>query len=280
MFEHYLNALQGKSAQDPIKAIDLLKKGQLESALLNDLDHMYQRGMINRASVTRHGETHLVVWPTGVSKPYNLKTDFKITPPKRDEIVNNPPAAAEPAQTEKPTSLLTIAQFVHDKQKVTKDEIYKEFPVPKDRKSNYVYKLIWQLNKECIINVKKADLAKNDIVTIGPQYENYLAKLSKKQAKGPIINMPTADEYALPTDLSDTQNNLRAISPIAKLSIESCVQIIQSNLPAQTSVLIKNNQDIEIYAPVLAKPILIDIKNITQAMQTLKKLDEIAVPAF
>ncbi len=291
MFNHYLTAMQGKSAQDPIKAIDLLQKNQSESALLADLDQMYQRGMINRASVTRNGQTNLVVWPTGVSKPYNAKTDFKISPPKRDEIVNKPTAAAEPTQTEKPTSLLTIAQFVHNKQKVTKDEIYKNFPTPAGRKSDYVYKLIWQLNKEGIINVQKAELAKNDVVTIGSQYENYLAKLQKKQPKGPVINMPTADEYALPTGLSDytdlvpkklkeLPDNLRAINPIAKPSIESCVQIIQSHLPAQTSMRIKNNEDIEIYAPVLAKPILIDIKNITQAMQTLKKLNEIAVPAF
>jgi|GEM_PF-2842623 len=280
MFNHYLTAMQGKSAQEPIKAIDLLQKNQTQTALLADLEQMYQRGMINRASVTKSGQTDLVVWPTGVSKPYNAKTDFKITPPKRDEAVIRPTPEAEPAPSEKPTSLLSIANFVFVNRKITKDAIYKEFPVPEGRKSDYVYKLIWQLTKEQIINVQKADLVKNDVVTIGPQYENYLAKLQKKQPKGPVINMPTADEYAWvdsePAGIFPLPNINKTLQP----SIEDCIQIILSHLPAQTSVLIKNNEDIEIYAPVLAKPILIDIKNITQAAQTLKKLDEIAVPAF
>jgi hypothetical protein len=315
IFETYLTAMQGKSSQEPIKATELLQKNQTETMLLADLEQMYQRGMINRASVTKNGQTDLVVWPTGVNKPYNIKTDYKISPPKRDEQPMPPiKKATESIKSE------AIAEYVLSKGQVTKDELYKAFPVPAGRPYDYVYKLIWALVNSKTLALKKAEQAKDDVLSKGEHYDKFIEKLNKKRPKGPLINMPTADEYAVADSVDEklgqtdplpkvnktappsfdwnvekvtpsidetaktTQGISKALSWDSmgdnKPSIEDCVQIIQSHLPAQTSMRIINNEDIEIYAPVLAKPILIDIKNITQAMQTLKKLDEIAVPAF
>jgi hypothetical protein len=314
IFETYLNAMQGKSSQEPIKAIELLQKNQTETMLLADLEQMYQRGMINRASVTKSGQTDLVVWPTGVKKPYNIKTDYKISPPKRDEQPMPPiKKATESIKSE------AIAEYVLSKGQVTKDELYKAFPVPAGRPYDYVYKLIWALVNSKTLALKKAEQAKDDVLSKGEHYDKFIEKLNKKRPKGPLINMPTADEYAVKVDtpspeiihiitpkktaspsfywnvgkvtpsIDETAKTTQGISKALswdsifgdnKPSIEDCVQIIQSHLPAQTSMRIINNEDIEIYAPVLAKPILIDIKNITQAVQTLKKLDELSVPAF
>lgn len=267
--------MQGKSAQDPIKAIDLLQNNQSQTALLVDLDLMYQRGMINRASVTRSGHTDLVVWPTGVSKPYNAKTDFKITPPKRDEAVIKPTPAAESTPTEKPTSLLTIANFVFVNRKITKDAIYKEFPVPEGRKSDYVYKLIWQLTKEQIINVQKADLAKNDVVTIGPQYENYLAKLQKKQPKGPVINMPTADEYAI-KPISGSVEKIGKSTP----SLDECIETVLNNLTDESSITIYKNKKIVFFDPNLRQSFEVETKNLKQLLGAIKILNDLSVPAI
>jgi hypothetical protein len=275
MFNHYLTAMQGKSAQEPMKAIDLLQKNQTQTALLADLEQMYQRGMINRASVTKNGQTDLVVWPTGVSKPYNAKTDFKITPPKRDEAVIRPAPAAEPALTEKPTSLLSIANFVFVNRKVTKDAIYKEFPVPEGRKSDYVYKLIWQLTKEQIINVQKADLAKNDVVTIGPQYENYLAKLQKKQPKGRVINMPTADEYAIES-ISVSVEKIGKSTP----SLDECIETVLNNLTDESSITIYKNKKIVFFDPNLRQSFEVETKNLKQLLGAIKILNDLSAPAF
>jgi hypothetical protein len=275
MFNHYLTAMQGKSAQEPMKAIDLLQGAQTQTALLADLEQMYQRGMINRASVTKNGQTDLVVWPTGVSKPYNAKTDFKITPPKRDEAVIRPAPAAEPAPSEKPTSLLSIANFVFVNRKVTKDAIYKEFPVPEGRKSDYVYKLIWQLTKEEIINVQKADLAKNDVVTIGPQYENYLVKLQKKQPKGPVINMPTADEYAIES-IGGSAEKIGKSTP----SLDECIETVLNNLTYESSITIYKNKKIVFFDPNLRQSFEVETKNLKQILGAIKILNDLSLPAF
>jgi hypothetical protein len=283
MFDFYLNSMQGKCSMDTIKAIDLLQKGQTVTALLADLEQMYQRGMINRASVTKNGQTDLVVWPTGVNKLYNPKTDFKISPPKRDEAVIKPtitpvaePAVNEtPAAVKKPTSLLTIAQFVFVNRKVTKDAIYKEFPVPEGRKSDYVYKLIWQLTKEQIITVQKADQAKNDVVTIGPQYESYLAKLQKKQPKGPVIDMPTADEYAI-EPVSGSVEKIDSITP----SLDVCIETLLNNLTDESSITIYKNKKIVVFDPNLRQSFEVKTENLNQLLIAIKILNNLAVPAF
>lgn len=275
MFNHYLTAMQGKSAQEPMKAIDLLQGVQTQTALLADLEQMYQRGMINRASVTKNGHTDLVVWPTGVSKPYNAKTDFKITPPKRDEAVIKPTPAAKPAPSEKPTSLLSIANFVFVNKKITKDLIYKEFPVPEGRKSDYVYKLIWQLTKEQIINIQKADLAKNDVVTIGPQYENYLAKLQKKQPKGPVINLPTADEYAIES-ISGSEKKIGKSTP----SLDECIETVLNNLTDESSITIYKNKKIVFFDPNLKQSFEVETKNVKHLLGAIKILNDLSAPAF
>jgi hypothetical protein len=283
MFDVYLKAMQGKCSIDTIKAIDLLQKGQTQTALLADLEQMYQRGMINRASITKNGQTDLVVWPTGVNKLYNPKTDFKISPPKRDEAVIKPTItpAAEPAVNEtptaekKPTSLLSIAQFVFAYGKVTKDAIYKEFPVPEGRKNDYVYKLIWQLTKQQIISVQKADQAKNDVVTIGPQYENYLAKLQKKQPKGPVIDMPTADEYAI-QPVSGSVELTSNITP----SLDVCIQTLLNNLTDESSITIYKNKKIVFFDPNLRQSFEVKTENLNQLLSAIKILNDLAVPAF
>lgn len=315
IFETYLTAMQGKSSQDPIKAIELLQKNQTETMLLADLEQMYQRGMINRASVTKNGQTYLVVWPTGVNKPYNIKTDYKISPPKRDEQPMPPvKKATESIKSE------AIAEYVLSKGQVTKDELYKAFPVPAGRPYDYVYKLIWALVNSKTLALKKAEQAKDDLLSKGEQYEKFIEKLNKKRPKGPLINMPTADEYAVADSVDEKLGQTDPLPKVNKTappsfdwnvgestpntdetakttkgineklswaqilgqepSIEDCVQIIQSHLPSNASLSIEDNQDIEIYAPLLAKPLMIDVKNLTEALQTLKKLDELSVPAF
>jgi hypothetical protein len=289
MFSHYLSEMKHNSAQAPIKAIELLQKNQSETELLADLEQMYQRGMINRASVTKNGQTDLVVWPTGVSKPYNIKTDFKISPPIRDEQPMPPiKKATESIKSE------AIAEYVLSKGQVTKDELYKAFPAPAGRPYDYVYKLIWALVNSKTLALKKAEQAKDDVLSKGEQYDKFIEKLNKKRPKGPLINMPTADEYAVAdsvdeklgqTDPLPKSLKLEPIDIISQLgkitpSIEDCVQIIKSHLPSNASLSIEDNQDIEIYAPLLAKPLMIDVKNLTEALQTLKKLDDLVVTAY
>ncbi len=192
MFEDYLKAMQGSTAQNPMKASDLLLPGQSNTTLLVNLNEMYERGMINRASITKKGQTDLVVWLTGIVKQYNSKTDFKISPPRRDEQPMQPvKKATESIKSE------AIAKFVVENKEVTKDQIYKQFPVPAGRPYDYVYKLIWALVNSKTLALKKAEQAKDDVLSKGLQYDKFIEKINKKSPKGPIINIPTADEYAV-----------------------------------------------------------------------------------
>ena len=104
-----LENIKGLSAQNSMP-IGLLaqKTGLNNEALLANVEAMYARGMINRASITRAGLTELHLWPTGVLKNINLATDYKISPPRRDET----PKKIEPAMQSASVNGMPKALFI------------------------------------------------------------------------------------------------------------------------------------------------------------------------
>ena len=62
-----LDMLQGHSQFNPLRGDDLLAKIGLDPDTLNDLlDDLRGRGALNRAEITKGGETFTALWPTGI----------------------------------------------------------------------------------------------------------------------------------------------------------------------------------------------------------------------
>jgi len=110
-YEKIEQALKGHDSKNSCSFSQLQSKTGMHQTTLNQLlNEMYEMGMIGRANITRMGMQALYVWPTGVARPYNIRTDFKISPPRRDEIktVNTGAAlqavnAAKKPSKDKPT---------------------------------------------------------------------------------------------------------------------------------------------------------------------------------
>ena len=294
MFEDYLKAMQGATSQNPMKASDLLLPGQSDSTLLINLNDMYERGMINRASITKKGQTDLVVWPTGIVKQYNLNTDYKIKPPKRDE--HSMPTVKKATESIKSEA---VAEFVVKNKQVTKDQIYKQFPVPEGRPYDYVYKLIWALVNSKTLALKKAEQAKDDVLSKGLQYDKFIEKLNKKSPKGPIITMPTADEYAIADSVDERLGEYKAapeklaaadIPVLAVLSkpaapeeriqpAEDLINQLLPHVPDGCKITLQKptfeTVIVEIDGTMLANPITTEVKHLSQAFTAIKTLQQV-----
>lgn len=294
MFEDYLKAMQGATSQNPMKASDLLLPGQSDSTLLINLNDMYERGIINRASITKNGQTDLVIWPTGIVKQYNLNTDYKIKPPKRDE--QPMPPVKKAAGSIKP---IDIVNFVIDYNQATKDQIYKAFPVPAGRPYDYVYKLIWALVNSKTLALKKAEQAKDDLLSKGENYDKFIEKLNKKSPKGPIITMPTADEYAIADSVDEKLGEDKAspeklaaadIPALAVLNktadpeeriqpAEELINQLLPHVPDGCKITIQKplyeTVIVEIDGTMLANPITTEVKHLSQAFTAIKTLQQV-----
>lgn len=103
-------ALKGHDSKNTLSFSQLQSKTGIQKSDLNSLlDTMYEMGMIGRSNITRMGMQVLHIWPTGVSRPYNIHTDHKIAPPRRDEIktVNTGDALRALNAAKKPTPKAT-----------------------------------------------------------------------------------------------------------------------------------------------------------------------------
>ena len=152
-----LENMQGFSAQNSLPISSLAQKtGMNNEDLLENVEAMYARGTINRAYITRPSITgaglkEMHLWPTGVLKAINLTTDYKISPPRRDETPQKVEPAMQSASANPKPKALVVLEYIEQNPDCTYPQIAKatqiEFPIPYIKTAIKTGKVI--VNKVC-----------------------------------------------------------------------------------------------------------------------------------
>jgi hypothetical protein len=292
-YEKIEQALKGHDSKNSCSFSQLQSKTGMHQTILNQLlNEMYEMGMIGRAKITRMGLQELHIWPTGVARPYNIHTDFKISPPRRDEIKTINTGAAlqavnaaktqskdKPTMTKKPRTL-QILEHIETHPNCPYSDFIKILKI--DGASAFLGN-----------HIDRGDVIKTKV---GPRKYNYSLKAGKTAAeiynggqrmnvRGPgkksKIQLVEGNGVQRNTPLSKAQFSLTPEATFnevtEQLDAEFCIERLLRALPDSYEITISKRDKIiiEINGGQLNDVISVPLNKINDTLEVLNKLNEL-----
>jgi hypothetical protein len=283
-----LDYLKNSTSRDPMSLGELSWLSGMAIEVINPwVTELLGRGMIATADITRNNVTQTYLWPTGVSKPYNIATDYKISP-KRHDLLKLEEATMPPPTTE-------AAAPVSRAQQILQYIETGELEVKKQMVSRTLQILQYiENNPNCpyadfkeVLKIKGASgyignhIERGDVIktNISPRKNTYALKAGKTAKE--IYNDGTASigrKSSTPFNLLSAEDTQKEITQLEiHADAEFCIERLLLALPQGYELTIsrRDNVIIEINGGQLNDVITVPIDKINDTLEVLNKLNEL-----
>jgi hypothetical protein len=235
------------------------------------------RGMIATADITRNTVTQTYLWPTGVSKPYNIATDYKISPKRHDLLKLE--EATIPSLTTTPyapiSRTLQILQYIENNPNCPYADFKDVLKI--EGASGYIGN-----------HIERGNVIKTNISPRKNTYALKAGKTAKEVYNGGTTGNGGAKKIS-PVKLCDHGDHSDVKMEFAigdgsenkiKLNAQCHIEMLLIELPIGHELLIVNNKppQISIMSPDLLREILVPLDKINETLEVLNKLNKITTP--
>ena len=285
-----LENIKGFSAQNSMPISVLAQKtGIVIEALLAQLEAMYARGMINRATITRPditgaGLKELHLWPTGVLKHIDGVPDYVRALPRRDET----PAKVEPAMQSTSVNgmpkALFILEYIEQNPDCTCPQIAKatqiEYPISyiktaiksgkvivnKDNPRLCQYNLATGWTAATIYRKRAPNAAKDNEAIPPPPFISTSPTLTVASDEIDVFNPAVAVKHKIDTPAAEGTDAATYIANLLKM------------LPDDFEITLSKRGGtlIEIHGEMLSDSISVKLHEVNDTLDALKKLNTVA----
>lgn len=275
-----LQAMQGFTAQNSMTISALKQKTGIEiKDLMLETAALYARGMINRANITRVGLTELHVWPTGVLKPVNLATDYKISPPiRRAQTPNKTEPEAQYTNLNPKPKALVVLEYIEANPNSTIPQMVKATQI--DFPRAYIKTAI--MSGKVTVNKDNPRLCQYNLAagwTASTIYRKRGPSVAQTEEPSPPPQPScAAPKFRIARDVMDainhhldTKNNNPATANIdAATHIAALLKILPERFEINLSNL--NDCGIQIHGEMLSDSISVKLHQVNETLDALNKL--------